>query len=144
MLVAFSRHIDDDLYVRGREIGKTGQILEIMSDGIYEIFASRSGHRAQVFEMVAGRTGNHLGGIVIKAEDGEDKKFPCTYYAAKTLVQEWQSGVTTPNHLMPVFGGVTMLSIGSDSLDAEGLQRVGDELSHEIHIRQFGQGVLLS
>lgn len=41
MQTFFVKHEDEDLYIQGREIAHAGQVMEIMSDDIYDTFASR-------------------------------------------------------------------------------------------------------
>ena len=99
--------------------------------------------RAKVFDLVHQRSGHHLGGIVIKAEMGDGKKFPCTYYSGKNLAEGFLTSKILPTHLMPALGGITMFSLGSNELDVKALRERGDELVEDIWTRQAGRAVLL-
>ena len=143
MLAFFVNHDDEDLYIKGRDITHTGQVMNIVTDDIYDTFASRGVDRALVMHVIQQRRGVHLGGMAIHAEMGAGKKFPCKYYSGEVLAEDFLSSKVTANHLMPALGGLTAISLGSNQLDAEALQERGNELVDDIWTRQDGRAVLL-
>ncbi len=143
ILLTLEKHRGEDLYIKGRCVDEEGQVMDIMTNEVYEIFASRTSDRHAALHMASQRMGSDIGRLVIRTESGLDKNFPCKYYDGDQLVEDWLSGRVTANHLMPVFGGVTALSIGSNALSRDELEAVGTEISGEISRYQVNGAVLL-
>ena len=143
ILTFFVQHEQEDLYIKGRDIAHTGQVMNIMTDGVFDIFASRLEGRAAVFEQIYQQTNLELGEIAIHAETGEGKQFPCKYYSGKALSEDFLASRVTANHLMSALGGVTVISLGSNQLNDAQLTERGEELVDHIWTRQTGQAVLL-
>lgn len=125
MLVYCSTHRDsiEDFSVMGRRVSELGDTDRIIDDPLYMAFtALRSNTRREFFRSVAHMTDTpayHFRNPKLRATDSSTNAsggFPVVFYRAHDLVDEWQSGETTPIKLMPRFGGLTELTFGSNDL----------------------------
>ena len=132
-----------DLWVKGRVADTQQDIDTITSDLLYRLFTGlRSVQRAEFMREASRTSGTRIVRPVLRADDSLNGFFVTRFYSADDLVDRWLSGQTNGNRLMPVFGGLTTIDLGTNDSSKSKLLEVGEKLKNEIWLRQLGGSVV--
>ena len=134
LLLLLHTYRDTDLHVKGRVADTQAQKDEILDDPVVGFFIFNRAHERA---PIIGPLVNGIGRPILRAHDRGDDTFDTKFYKGSELVADWEAGKLTPNHLLPVFGGLTELSLGSDEIDIDTLSNIGEELGSEVWDKQI-------
>lgn len=136
-----------DIFLQGREVSSSQSVDDIVADPLYLVFTSlRSQNRRSFITELAAANGVDFHSIrnpSMTATNRTNGEFTTAFYSYNQLVDAWSTSDITAATLMPVFGGLTELTIGSDYKPSEELSRIGKQLRQTIADRQLA-GMSLS
>ena len=144
MLLVFSQHQQKGLHIKGRCVEQPGQIMTIMQDEMVHTFMKiRATDRASIFDIASAHSGKQVSCVSMTVEDGLIQNFPSIYYSTDNLLYDWSEGKVSSIQLLPILGGATTHSIGSDTSSVKELNQISAEIIREVRKRQLAGSVIL-
>lgn len=139
LLLELQKSPELDLHVKGRVADSPVLIDEITGDSMFQLFTSlRANDRARIFTRLSNDSGIPLNKPHLHVGyNGTEEGFATKFYSGRELVDDWTQGKTNPIKLLPIFGGATILTFGSDVASVEEITEFGRYFRYEVWDKQI-------